>query len=130
MDESGVRYPLPLSGGVTYEGAMSNLPVPVPKHDSPRWRALRDVAVFHLKLFLGGLAATLILSPLSLAAGALDFLSGSREHRSLDAVLRLGKKLEAWVNLYGTLSEPTSVTDGLDEQLRRIEETARRGTAR
>jgi len=111
---------------------MSNLPVPVSGKDSPRWRTVRDVAVFHLKLLVGGLAVTLLLSPLSLAAAALDFLSGSREHRSFDAVLRLGKHVENWVNLYGTLSDAEPSKEVLDVHLRRVEDAARdiRATSR
>jgi hypothetical protein len=107
---------------------MLNLPAPAPSppEDSPRWRAIRDVAVFHLKLFVGGVLATLILSPLSLVAGALDLLTGSRERRSLDAVLRLGKQLEQWVNLYGTLSDADPSRAVFDTHLRRIERTVRR----
>jgi len=103
---------------------VSQLPVRRIPGDHPRWRTVRDVAVFHLKLFAGGLLAV-VLSPLSLAAGALDFLIGSSERRSFDAVLRLGRHLEQWINLYGTISEADPARDDLDGHLRRLEEAVR-----
>ena len=103
---------------------MSNLPAPVSREENPRWRAIRDVAVFHFKLFAGGLLVTLLLSPLSLVAAALDFVLGKRENRSLDAVLRLGRRLEHWVNLYGTLSDGPASRENLDGHLRQLEEAA------
>jgi hypothetical protein len=108
---------------MAYGETMSNL-VPVRREESPRWRSVRDVAVFHLKLFFGGLVSTICLSPLSLLAAGLDFLSGSRERRSFDAVLRLGKSLEQWINLYGTLSERGESRGTLDDHLQKLEDAA------
>ena len=73
-----------------------------------RWRLLRDVVVFQIKL---GLEAVLdiTLIPVSLAAAALDLILGNwRRPRWFHAVLRFGERCENRINLWGV---PTPGTD-------------------
>ena len=68
-------------------------------HES-RWRLVRDVVVFQIKL---GLEAVLDLTliPLSLAAAALDLLLGNwRRPRWFHAVLRFGERCEHRIDLW------------------------------
>ena len=66
-----------------------------------RWRLLRDVVVFQVKL---GMEAVLdiTLIPVSLAAAGLDLLLGNwRQPRWFHAVLRFGERCEHWIDLWG-----------------------------
>lgn len=66
-----------------------------------RWRLVRDVVVFQIKL---GLEAVLdiTLIPVSLAAAALDLLFGNwRQPRWFHAVLRFGERCERRIDLWG-----------------------------
>jgi hypothetical protein len=66
-----------------------------------RWRLLRDVVVFQVKL---GMEAVLdiTLIPVSLAAAALDLALGNwRRPRWFHAVLRFGERCEHWIDLWG-----------------------------
>ena len=67
-----------------------------------RWRLLRDVMVFQVKL---GMEAVLdiTLIPVSLAAAGLDLLLGNwRRPRWFHAVLRFGERCEHWIDLWGS----------------------------
>jgi hypothetical protein len=68
-------------------------------HDT-RWRLVRDVAVFQVKL---GMEAVLDLAliPASLAAAALDLLLGNwRRPQWFHAVLRFGERCEHRIDLW------------------------------
>ena len=82
-----------------------------------RWRLVRDVVVFQIKL---GMEAVLDLTliPVSLAAAAMDFLLGNwRRPRWFHAVLRFGERCEHRIDLWRV------ATPGMDapqsEELRR-----------
>jgi hypothetical protein len=65
-----------------------------------RWRLVRDVVVFQIKL---GMEAVLDLTliPVSLAAAALDLLLGNwRRPRWFHAVLRFGERCEHRIDLW------------------------------
>ena len=65
-----------------------------------RWRLLRDVVVFQVKL---GMEAVLdiTLIPVSLAAAALDLVLGNwRQPRWFHAVLRFGERCEHRIDLW------------------------------
>jgi hypothetical protein len=87
-----------------------------------RWRLIRDVLVFQIKL---GMEAVLdiTLIPVSLAAAGLDLLLGNwRRPRWFHAVLRFGERCEHRINLWGVAphdadAPPTEV----DAVLRSIE---------
>ena len=71
-----------------------------PETTPPRRSLIRDVAFFQLKLLLDA-ARDLVLSPVSLAAALLDFvLSRHQAPRYFPAVLRLGERSEAWIDLW------------------------------
>jgi hypothetical protein len=82
-----------------------------------RWRLLRDVVVFQIKL---GMEAVLDLAliPTSLAAAGLDLVLGNwRRPRWFHAVLRFGERCEGRINLWGVpaaeVHEPQSDVDVL-----------------
>ncbi len=94
-------------------------------HDT-RWRLLRDVVVFQIKL---GMEAVLdiALIPVSLAAAAVDLLLGNwRRPRWFYAVLRFGERCEHRIDLWGVatpgVDAPRSDADVL---LRSIETLVR-----
>jgi hypothetical protein len=68
--------------------------------DETRWRLVRDVVVFQIKL---GMEAVLDLTliPVSLAAAGLDLLLGNwRRPRWFHAVLRFGERCEHRIDLW------------------------------
>jgi hypothetical protein len=86
-----------------------------------RWRLVRDVVVFQIKL---GMEAVLDLTliPASLAAAALDLLLGNwRQPRWFYAVLRFGERCEHRINLWGVASGPAAPESEVDAVLRNIE---------
>ncbi len=95
-------------------------------HDT-RWRLVRDVVVFQIKL---GMEAVLdiTLIPVSLAAAGLDLLLGNwRRPKWFHAVLRFGERCEHRINLWGVPTPgdaaPPSEADAL---MRSIEALIRR----
>ena len=69
-------------------------------NEGTRWRLLRDVVVFQIKL---GMEAVLdiALIPVSLAAAGLDLLLGNwRRPRWFHAVLRFGERCEHRIDLW------------------------------
>jgi hypothetical protein len=65
-----------------------------------RWRLVRDVVVFQIKLGMEALL-DLTLIPVSLAAAAIDFLLGNwRRPRWFHAVLRFGERCEHRIDLW------------------------------
>jgi len=79
---------------------------------SSRWRLVRDVVVFQIKLGLEALL-DLTLIPVSLAAAALDLLLGNwRQPRWFHAVLRFGERCERRIDLWGVAAnEPNAEID-------------------
>ncbi|KIG16177.1 hypothetical protein DB30_04895 [Enhygromyxa salina] len=71
-----------------------------------RVRTLRDLVVFQVKLLLEGFK-DIVLGPLSLGAALLDFIAAKQApDRYLDTVMRLGRRYEDALDLYGALGEP------------------------
>lgn len=71
-----------------------------PEYES-RWKLARDLAVFELKLALDGMK-DLVLAPLALAAVVADMVMPAESRGVfLRAVIRIGERFEAWLNLYG-----------------------------
>ena len=97
----------------------------VPDRDT-RWRLLRDVLVFQVKL---GMEAVLdiTLIPASLAAAGLDLLLGNwRRPRLFHAVLRFGERCEQRINLWGvTLPAGSASQADVDSVMRSIEALVR-----
>ena len=70
-----------------------------PQHVS-RWTLIRDIAVLQFKLVVDGLR-DLILVPVSLIAGLVTLIKGDEHTNEFYDLLRLGKKSERWINLFG-----------------------------
>ncbi len=92
-----------------------------------RWRLVRDVAVFQVKL---GMEAVLNLTliPVSLAAAALDLLLGNwRQPRWFHAVLRFGERCEHRINVWGVAGHDSDAPQSdVDAVMRSIEALIRR----
>lgn len=66
-----------------------------------RWSLMRDIAVFQVKLVVDGLR-DLILVPVSMVAGLVSLLKGGAEPGpEFYDLLRLGRRSEHWINLFG-----------------------------
>ena len=91
-----------------------------------RWRLLRDVVVFQIKL---GMEAVLDLTliPTSLAAAGLDLLLGNwRRPRWFHAVLRFGERCERRIDLWGVGDADGDVSNlEIDAVVRSIETLVR-----
>ena len=74
-----------------------------PPGDDERWKFLRDVAVFQLKMLLDNIR-DLILMPVSLVAALFDLvLRGDREGARFYRVLRWGRHSERVIDVYSAL---------------------------
>lgn len=81
-------------------------------HRNSRWRLVRDVVVFQIKLGLEAIL-DLTLIPVSLGAAALDLLLGNwRQPRWFHAALRFGERCERRIDLWGVAAnEPNAEID-------------------
>jgi len=85
-----------------------------------RWRLVRDVVVFQIKLGMEALL-DLALIPVSLAAAGLDLLLGNwRRPRWFHAVLRFGERCERRIDLWGVATDDANQTE-IDAVMRSIE---------
>src|SRR5262249_47691155 len=82
---------------------MNSLSSPhIPATDT-RWRFLRDVMVFQLKMFLNNLR-DLALMPISLIAAFIDLIyKGERQGALFYRVLRWGPHSEELINVYSAI---------------------------
>ena len=83
----------------------------------------RDVLLLQIKLLLDALR-DVALSPLTLAAAALDFiLAGRQPPRFFHAMLRLGQRSDDWIDLWAAI-RGTAAADraNVDLLLARVEE--------
>ncbi|HEY1963121.1 MAG TPA: hypothetical protein VGG69_11930 [Rhizomicrobium sp.] len=91
---------------------MSTLPAPSPETSSvpaedahARWRFLRDVLVFQVKLFIGNLH-NFIFIPISLAAAAADLLFKSERHGArFYKAMEWARHADEAIDLYSPLRE-------------------------
>ena len=68
---------------------------------NPRLGLLREAAVLQLKLLVDGLRDA-ILIPISLVAALIGLLRGGPDcDREFRRVLKLGRRSERWINLFG-----------------------------
>jgi hypothetical protein len=93
-----------------------------------RWRLAGDLGVFELKLAIDGLK-DIVLAPLAVAAVLADMVMPAKSRGMfLRAVIRIGWRFEAWLNLYGVgrRSEARSILEdgGSDVIVDYIESTA------
>jgi hypothetical protein len=87
---------------------------------------IRAVAMLQVKLLLGA-ARDLVLSPLTLAAAAIDLIRiKSHEPRLFRDILRAGERSEDWIDLwsYGRESEDEP-RENVDALMMRVEEVVR-----
>jgi hypothetical protein len=78
-------------------------PLPPPNDPHLRWKFLRDVLVFQLKLILGNLQ-NFVLVPVSLVAAALDlFIRGNREGEKFYKVMDWGRRTDEMINVYSAI---------------------------
>ena len=91
-----------------------------------RWRIVRDVVVFQIKLGMEALL-DLALIPVSLAAAGIDLLLGNwRRPRLFHAVLRFGERCERRIDLWGVAADDGRQSDlEVDAVLRSIETLVR-----
>jgi len=68
---------------------------------SPRFQLLRDAAVLQLKLLVDGFRDALLI-PISLLAAVLGIIRGGADaDREFQRVIKLGRRSERWINLFG-----------------------------
>jgi len=73
---------------------------------------IRDFLIFQMKLWLDGFK-DLIMIQLSLVAVVVDLFFGGRRKRLFYKVIRLGERIDLWLNLHGALSRGDGTGDGL-----------------
>lgn len=89
---------------------------------NPRIDLVRDAVVLQLKLLVDGLRDALLI-PLALVAAVLGLLRGGPDcDRELRRVVKLGRRSERWINLFGHQkplgrSHPASSMDSIIEQV-------------
>jgi len=94
-----------------------------------RWEVIRDIGVLQVKLVVDGLR-DLVLVPVSLVLGAVSLTrSGPETGSEFYELLRLGKRSERWINLFGAADkarhqeeEPAMFPgDDIDAMVSRVE---------
>lgn len=71
--------------------------------ESERWILIRDMLVFQFKLIADGFR-DLVLLPVSLVAGLISLVGkGSSPGPEFYDLLRLGRRSDRWINLFGVL---------------------------
>ena len=116
-------------------------PSTVPRADSnDRWKFLRDVAVFQLKMFLDNVR-DFFLMPISLGAALIDLIvRGEREGALFYKVLRWGAHSEDVIDVYSAIEHhdpgnfkisPAYTVDGVIARLENVvvREVEKGGTA-
>jgi hypothetical protein len=84
---------------------MDSVSSPSPTASGERWRFLRDVMVFQLKLLLDNVR-DFALVPISLVAGLIDlFYKGEREGTLFYKVLRWGAHSEQVIDVYSAIED-------------------------
>ena len=73
---------------------------------------LRDFLIFQLKLWLDGFK-DLVMIQLSVVAVLWDLLFGGTRKRLFYKVIKLGERIDLWLNLHGALSRVDGTGDGL-----------------
>lgn len=90
---------------------------PGEERDQSRLQLLLDVFVFQFKLAADGLR-DLLLSPLSIIAAIMGLIAGGDDpYRYFRELLRLGRRTEIWLNLFGRQRQ-TGTSDELINPIR------------
>ena len=95
---------------------------------------IRDFLIFQVKLWLDGFK-DVSLSVLSLVAIIFDLFFGGNRRRLFYKVIRMGERVDLWLNLHGALSRAEETDDGLfgasragsDSMLGQLEQVVRGG---
>ena len=94
--------PIRLPGRIA---GMNSLSTPPPEGSGERWRFLRDLIVFQLKLLLDNLR-DFALVPISLVAALIDLVyKGEREGALFYKVLRWGAHSEEVIDVYSAIKD-------------------------
>jgi len=105
---------------------MNEPPVNEPLNEAPinhRAVLVRNSIVLQLKLVVDGLRDA-VLIPLALVATVLGLLRGGEDADSeFQRVIKLGRRSERWINLFGHETHPRRARPGgsLDQLLERVE---------
>lgn len=96
----------------------------VPQPGSPihasRGQLVWDLIRFQVKLIVDGLV-DLILSPLAWVAAILGLLAGGDDpHRYFRQLLRTGRRIEVWLNLFGVYRRRGTADEVMDEWRERV----------
>jgi len=96
---------------------------------------IRDFLIFQLKLLLDG-AKDVFLFQAAIVAVVLDLFFGGRRRRIFYTVMKLGERIDLWLNLHGAMTRGDDASgDGLfgaskagsDNLLGKIEQAVRGG---
>jgi hypothetical protein len=93
--------------------------------ESPRARLFRDAATLQLKLIADGFRDALLI-PISLVAALIGLVRGGEDcEREFREVLKLGRRSERWINLFGHqrplgVGNPAGSMDRILEQVETI----------
>jgi len=80
-----------------------------------RWTLTRDIAVLQVKLIVDGLR-DFFLVPVSLVVGLISlFAPGRSDENEFYRLLRIGRRSEEWINLFGAADR---VKSGREERVR------------
>ena len=105
---------------------MNESPMNEPLNEAPinhRAVLVRDAVVLQLKLVVDGLRDAALI-PLALVATALGLMRGGEgADREFQRVIKLGRRSERWINLFGheTHSRRSRPGGSLDQLLERVE---------
>jgi hypothetical protein len=95
------------------------------QQNNPRLALARETAIFQIKLLADGIRDALLI-PISLVAGALGILRGGEGcDREFREVIRLGRRSERWINLFGHekplgMEHPAGSMDRILEQVEAV----------
>ena len=83
-----------------------------PKQEpTTRWQFFRDIIVFQVKLIIDGLRDALLI-PTSLVAGLVGLVTHPSDPGTLFyRLVQLGKRSEAWINLFGAAPTEAKTTN-------------------
>jgi hypothetical protein len=77
-----------------------------------RWNLVRDIAVLQVKLIVDGLR-DFILVPISIGAGLISLArAGDPSGNEFYKLLRIGKRSERWINLFGAADKVPEPAEG------------------
>lgn len=94
-----------------------------------RWTLIRDILVLQVKLVVDGLR-DVILVPISLLIGIISLVqAGDSSDSKFYELLRLGRRSERWINLFGAvervygpaLADDHFPAESMDEMVSRVE---------